>query len=108
LRELDLLGIEQDRIVVDPRAVLVIDNDIETERRELGGIGSTCTGTGSAQIRRMSRRPGVRLSGDSPAIKARCRLETVAPLLHELIDDGGHVIVEGTQGFGLSLLHGAA
>jgi adenylosuccinate synthase len=29
-------------------------------------------------------------------------------LLHEVIDDGGHVIVEGTQGFGLSLLHGAA
>jgi adenylosuccinate synthase len=108
LRELDLLGINRNRIIVDPRAVLVTDFDREEERRELGGIGSTCSGTGSAQIRRISRRFDVRLSADSAAIKARCRIETVAPLLHEVIDDGGHVIVEGTQGFGLSLLHGAA
>lgn len=107
LHELDLLGITRSRIIVDPRAVLVTESDREAERRELGEIGSTCSGTGSAQIRRMSRRPDVRLSGDSAAIKARCRVETVAPLLHEVIDGGGHVIVEGTQGFALSLLHGA-
>lgn len=107
LRELDLLGISRDRIIVDPRAVIVTDFDREEERRELGGIGSTCSGTGSAQIRRMSRQAGVRLSGDSGAIKARCRVETVAPLLHREIDSGNHIIIEGTQGFALSLLHGA-
>jgi adenylosuccinate synthase len=107
LRELNLLGIGRDKIIVDPRAVLVTDFDREEERRELGGIGSTCSGTGSAQIRRMSRKPDVRLAGNSTAIEARCRVETVAPLLHHAIDDGGHVIVEGTQGFALSLLHGA-
>lgn len=107
LHELDLLGIIRSRIIVDPRAVLVTEADKEAERRELGEIGSTCSGTGSAQIRRMSRRPNVGLSGDSAAIKARCRVETVAPLLHKVIDGGGHVIVEGTQGFALSLLHGA-
>lgn len=107
LHELDLLGITRSRIIVDPRAVLVTESDREAERRELGEIGSTCSGTGSAQIRRMSRRSDVQLSGDSAAIKARCRVETVAPLLHREIDGGGHVIVEGTQGFALSLLHGA-
>lgn len=107
LRELDLLGISRDRIIVDPRAVIVTDFDREEERRELGGIGSTCSGTGSAQIRRMSRQRGVRLSGDSEAISARCRVETVAPLLHREIDSGNHIIIEGTQGFALSLLHGA-
>jgi adenylosuccinate synthase len=55
----------------------------------------------------MSRLPDVRLSGDSAAITARCRVETVAPLIHKVIDGGGNVIVEGTQGFALSLLHGA-
>jgi adenylosuccinate synthase len=34
------------------------------------------------------------------------RVEPVAPLLHRHLRDGGDVIVEGTQGFGLSLLHG--
>jgi adenylosuccinate synthase len=107
LQELDLLGINRGRIIVDPRAVLVTESDREAERRELGEIGSTCSGTGAAQVRRMSRRPDVRLSGDSTAIKARCRVEIVASLLHQVIDCGGHVIVEGTQGFALSLLHGA-
>jgi adenylosuccinate synthase len=107
LHELDLLGISRSSIIVDPRAVLVSESDKEAERQELGDIGSTCSGTGAAQIRRISRRSDVRLSGDSPAIKARCRVETVAPLLHEVIDCGGDVIVEGTQGFALSLLHGA-
>jgi adenylosuccinate synthase len=107
LRELDFLGINRDRIIVDPRAVIVTDFDRQEEGRELGSIASTCSGTGSAQIRRMSRRSDVGLSGDSAMIRARCRVETVAPLLHQVIDDGGHVIVEGTQGFALSLLHGA-
>jgi adenylosuccinate synthase len=30
----------------------------------------------------------------------------VAPLLHDHLDRGGDVIIEGTQRFGLSLLHG--
>ena len=107
LHELDLLAIPKGRIIVDPRAVIVTDQDKELERLELGGIGSTCSGTGAAQIRRMSRRPDVRLAGDSDSLKERCRIETVAPVLHDVIDSGGHVIVEGTQGFALSLLHGA-
>lgn len=40
------------------------------------------------------------------ALRNRCRIETVAPLLHRGIDDGADVIIEGTQGFALSLLHG--
>jgi adenylosuccinate synthase len=54
----------------------------------------------------MSRRPDVRLVKDSTAIHNRCRVEAVAPLLHRHLDDGGDVIIEGTQGFALSLLHG--
>ena len=46
LRELDLLNIEQPRIIVDPRAVLVSEQDREAEARELTDIASTCSGTG--------------------------------------------------------------
>jgi adenylosuccinate synthase len=105
LRELELLGIERDRIIVDPRAVLVGDQDREAERASLSGISSTCSGTGAALVRRMSRRSDVGLAGSSPAIRSRCRVETLAPLLHHALDDGCDVIVEGTQGFALSLLH---
>jgi adenylosuccinate synthase len=106
LRELDQLAIGRERIIIDPRAVLVTEADRSAERAELNGIGSTCSGTGAALVRRMSRKSDIPLAGSSNALRERCRVETVAPTLHHVLDDGGDVIIEGTQGFALSLLHG--
>lgn len=106
LSELNLLNIEPERIIVDPRCVIVTEEDRQTERNELQGIASTCSGTGAAMVRRMSRKPTVRLAKDSEPLRARCRVETLAPLLHQVLDQGVSVVVEGTQGFALSLLHG--
>jgi adenylosuccinate synthase len=106
LYELNMLNVDRDRIIVDPRAVIVTEADRELERRELTDIASTCSGTGAALIRRMSRRTEVPLAKDSSVLRSRCRIETLAPLLHDELDRGGDVIVEGTQGFALSLLHG--
>jgi len=108
ITELDMLNIERQRIFVDPRAVLVTEQDRLEECNALNYIGSTCSGTGEALLRRMSRRPEVRLAKDSEMLRQRCRVETVATLLHDAIDDGADVIIEGTQGFALSLLHGPA
>ena len=108
IAELDMLNIERQRIFVDPRAVLVTEQDRFEECNALNYIGSTCSGTGEALLRRMSRRPEVRLATDSQILRQRCRVETVATLLHDAIDDGADIIIEGTQGFALSLLHGPA
>jgi adenylosuccinate synthase len=105
-RELDLLAIDRERIIVDRRAVVITDEDRELEARELPDIASTCSGTGAALIRRMRRRPGTMLAQHSVALRDRCRIETVADHVHAALDDGRDVIVEGTQGFCLSLLHG--
>jgi len=106
INELNMLGIERDRIVVDPRAALITEHDREAEHLALNYMGSTCSGTGEALLRRMSRRADVQLVNASERLRQRCRIETVAPLLHDAIDHATHVIVEGTQGFSLSLLHG--
>ena len=106
IRELDMLGIDRARIIVDPRAVIVTEPDREAERRALAGIASTCTGTGAAMARRISRAADVPLAEHSEALATRCRVETVAPLLHRALDRDDHVIIEGSQGFALSLLHG--
>jgi adenylosuccinate synthase len=106
IREVEMLSIERDRIIVDPRAVLVTQEDRDAESRKLKQISSTCSGTGAALVRRMSRHSDVRLVKDSAAIRQRCCVQTVAPLLHHALDDGANVIIEGTQGFALSLLHG--
>lgn len=106
LGELNMLGIARSQIIVDPRAVLVTDADIEAERLTLKGIGSTCSGTGFALARRMSRSADVCLAKDSVDLATRCRIETVGELVNDALDRNADVIVEGTQGFGLSLLHG--
>src|SRR5258708_41482 len=51
LGELNMLNIDRNRIIVDPRAVIVTEQDREDERRALRDIGSTCSGTGAALIR---------------------------------------------------------
>lgn len=106
LSEVDLLKIDRDRIIVDPRAVLLTEEDRRAEHDMLQGIASTCSGNGAALVRRMSRQAGVLLAGDSVRLRARCSVYSVAPLLHYQWECGAHIIVEGTQGFALSLLHG--
>jgi adenylosuccinate synthase len=94
-----------ERVIVDPRAVIVTDADKKAEAEGLSCIGSTCSGTGMAAARRASRL-GAQLVGDCAMLRDRIRVEPVAPILHQQLDIGADVIVEGTQGFGLSLLHG--
>jgi adenylosuccinate synthase len=106
LSELDELAVPPERIVVDPRAVIITASDLSAEGPSVDRIACTGSGTGVALMRRMSREPSVALAGGSRRLRGRVRLESVAPALHRHLDGGGEVIVEGTQGFGLSLLHG--
>lgn len=102
--EMESLALGVERLVVDPRAVLISRDDIEIERKDIDTFASTASGVGAALCRRVRRRSGV-LAGDSSTFGSRFRVEPVAPLLHRQIESGGDVIVEGTQGFGLSLFH---
>jgi len=104
--EADALGVSRERLVVDPRAAVVSEADREAELASVGRIGSTGSGTGAALVRRMQRGASSLLAGQCQKLSDRVRIETVAPLLHHHLDRGGFLIVEGTQGFGLSLLHG--
>ncbi|HUU19600.1 MAG TPA: adenylosuccinate synthetase [Sedimentisphaerales bacterium] len=106
LQEVHMLKLDRDRIIVDPRAVLVEDIDRKSELEASKQIGSTGSGTGAALIRRMTRQHNIRLVKDSASLQKHVRVESVAPLLHSCLDNGSHVVIEGTQGFGLSLLHG--
>jgi adenylosuccinate synthase len=106
LAELESLQIPKDRIIVDPRGVVVADADRRREEELAGRIGSTASGTGAALARRMTRCRDVRLVGESDRLRRKVRIESVASLVHSHLAGDGCVIVEGTQGFGLSLLHG--
>ncbi len=108
LAEIRLLGLSPDRVMIDPDASVISDEDKQSERSTglVEAIGSTASGTGAALQRRISRE----LSG--PALLAKNNAELIpyvhstTPVLRELLDRGRRVVIEGTQGFGLSVLHG--
>lgn len=105
LAEIKRLDIDPSRVLVDYRAMVLTDEHREAERAgDLGSrIGSTNSGTGAAVARRVSRSAADDLAFHDGAL--RPFLGDVVARARELLDEGGRVIVEGTQGFGLSLLH---
>jgi adenylosuccinate synthase len=105
LREVEETGLGPERVVVDPRAVLINgeDRSMEGGGRLRQAIGSTLTGTGAALVRRIQRTVGIDFADSHPLIAPFVR--PTQPHLRQLLDRGARVVIEGTQGFGLSVLH---
>lgn len=103
-KEIELTGISINRLIIDPNAMLISDEDVNSEKEKLLGckIGSTCSGTGEAVIRRIGR-DKVRLAGDEPLLYDYIRESQ--RFMRIQLDIEKRIIIEGTQGFGLSLLH---
>lgn len=114
LKEIEECGIGPDRLFIDPQAVLIEDQDIEGESKELkGSIASTASGSGAASARRIMKRGDgtVRLARDVPELApyvghaAPYRGATI-DRLEEAYRAGQTILLEGTQGSGLSIFHG--
>lgn len=105
-KEVEEFKVDRTRLVIDPRAAVVTHEDKLNEQALIDSIGSTASGNGQALVRRILR-DKVCLAENSKRLEHLARIEPVAPLLHNLIEQERHVVIEGTQGFGLSLLHGA-
>lgn len=106
-QEMTALNVDKSRVIVDPRAVIMTTADSLLEKAAVQGISSTGSGNGNALMRRMRRDiKEIKLIGDLNPSTTCFRIARVAAILHETLDNGGHVVIEGNQGFGLSLLHG--
>jgi adenylosuccinate synthase len=105
LNEIGLAGLDARQLVVDPHAWVITDDDIAKEVQSgLGSaIGSTTTGTGAALVRRIERAGGGTFAKDVPELKRY--IGYTSELLADGLRKRERVVVEGTQGFGLSLLH---
>ena len=106
LQEIARLGLPAKRLVVDPKAMIIVpsDRDQEVGAGLLDRIGSTGSGTGAAVARRIDRNSVDDLAGAVPELAPY--LADTMPYLRRLISERERLIIEGTQGFGLSLLHG--
>jgi adenylosuccinate synthase len=111
-RELEVLGLGPARVGIDHRAMIIEQSDHEAEKT-LGlkeRLSSTLCGVGSAVSRRVLRGEDVRLAQDI-AIQTtwlKPYLVDVSAEVNDGVDRGKKVLVEGTQGSGLSLYHSSS
>jgi adenylosuccinate synthase len=105
MRELAETGLDPERLKIDRNAFTITEEDKQAEQTSgiVASIGSTGSGTGAAVARRVGRaRPGLTVRDVS---ELQPFLTDTTKLLRGMLDTHARVIVEGTQGFGLSVLH---
>lgn len=105
MREIADCRVDADRLSIDPQAMIISRRDIAAEGRLISSIGSTGQGVGFATARRITDRgKSVKLAKDVAELAPFIR-ETWG-ILENTFVSGGRVLLEGTQGTGLSLYHG--
>jgi adenylosuccinate synthase len=98
-------AVDVDRLTIDGNAMIIEQQDIDTETRLVGSIGSTGKGGGAAASRRILRGNDVHLARDVREL--RPYVGDVADVLERAYARGARILLEGTQGTGLSLFQGS-
>jgi adenylosuccinate synthase len=105
-REINHCQLDHKRLTIDPQVMIISEADIEREKANVAGIGSTGQGVGAATARRILDRGvhEVQLAKDVEKLKLYVRPA------HDIIEQACRkqqkVFLEGTQGTALSLYHG--
>jgi adenylosuccinate synthase len=105
LSEIARCDVSEERLSIDPKAMVIETADKELEAADLKTrIGSTASGTGSATARRVMRGADVRLAREVEDLHPYVR--STAEILERAYTAHKRIMLEGTQGSGLSLHHG--
>jgi adenylosuccinate synthase len=107
LGEVRALGLGPERVMVSRYATVISAEDKQAERSEglIDRIGSTGSGTGAALVRRISRPSDTCfLAEEHPLLKDY--LGDTSRVMRQVLDANRLIVIEGSQGFGLSVLHG--
>lgn len=104
LSEVARCDVSNERLSIDPLVMIIEDADKKAEAELAGRIGSTASGTGSATARRIMRGADVRLARDIPELFPYVR--PTLEILERAYSSQQRIMLEGTQGSGLSLHHG--
>jgi adenylosuccinate synthase len=108
-QEIDMLRLPVSRIGIDRNCFIIEQSDRGTEAalRLRERLSSTLCGVGAALSRRVMRGPDAMLARDSIAVHPWLSqyITNVSEEVNHRLDAGAKVLIEGTQGFGLSLYH---
>lgn len=104
-KEMKETGLEAGRLFIDPEAVIITD---ELKRREAESglvkrIGSTGSGTGTAVSARINREDSLLFAKDIEKLKPF--IADLPKVLRNALSQQERLIIEGTQGVGLSPFH---
>ncbi len=105
LEEISSFNLTPDRLGIDYNAA-IISKEYSKEEKENGlcsRIGSTCSGTGIAVAKRALRADDLKLARDTPELKPF--LCNVSDKIMDYYLNDKKIVIEGTQGFGLSVYH---
>lgn len=102
--ELRKLDISNNRFFIDPQAGIIESKHINEEKELYDYSLSTLSGVGAATKEKLLRAPDFKLARDITEFEPF--LKNVSEMINEYYDQGKRVLVEGTQGFDLSLHHG--
>jgi adenylosuccinate synthase len=107
LREIADCGVPRERLFIDPQAMVIQSADITAEKKLVKEIGSTGQGVGSATARRIMGRSLKKmvLARDIPELRPYTGSSAREQLEHAYASRQ-KILLEGTQGTGLSLFHG--
>ncbi|SEA18478.1 adenylosuccinate synthetase [Nitrosospira multiformis] len=105
LAEIKVAGLSESRLIIDPNAAVITDAEIAEEQgsRLREEIGSTLSGTGAAVIKRIQRDGALKLAKNDDRLAPY--VQPSISFMRSKLDKRERVIIEGTQGYGLSLLH---
>lgn len=106
-KEIAECQVAADRLMIDPQCVMIEEQDRKREEGIRTSIGSTAQGVGFATARKIMR------GGIAPRVRLAKDMDELRPFLHETrqvfeeaFAAGKKILLEGTQGTGLSLHHG--
>lgn len=108
LREIADCEVPADRLSIDKQATIISEEHKLAEQQLVNAIGSTGQGVGYATASRILYRglPNqVQLAKDIPDLRPFIR--DTSEVLERACRDGKRILLEGTQGTGLSLYHGS-
>lgn len=110
LKEISDHDFKEQRLSIDPQAMIIEKSDLEIESGGLQNISTTGQGVGAASARKILNRGNVtwsapvRLARDVKELEQYVR--NVRQRLEEIFESGARVLIEGTQGTMLSIHHG--
>ena len=101
----DIIDVKKIQIMIHPHAAIVTPRHIEEEAGPMTKIGSTKKGVGAAMIQRIRRDP------DDQNVASQYKdvlgdYVVTADEYRKALHESEYVLVEGAQGYGLSMYHG--